>query len=296
MKFKKLLAVAFAAILMFTAVACGSSGGNPADTEAVNAALDRFRSCTSFTASRIFRWQEAVTDGELTELFDGRSEMSFSIITGEQPRMRLSTLMQVENGGDMVEQSSTSYLVPENGSYSEYSTDGYRWSVFSYEDGSALSAMNASYFIATFFTDDIGFSKAGEDNLAGGKATRYDGTVSGEALVTLLEVNGQLSDVSSMSESQQANIKGNLAKDLDGLTLSVWIDEASGYPVYFQVSLTEILEDMNESISKSLGNKSENSQWSITEYVISMSVSDFNAVEEIVLPPEAASATPYAGS
>jgi len=109
----------------------------------------------------------------------------------------------------------------------------------------------------------------------------------------MLEANGQLGDLAAMSENQQAKIRENLIKDLDYLSISVWVDKDSGYPCRFVVSLTEILDDMNESISKSLGNKAENSEWAITDYVITISASDFNAVTEIVLPAETASAIPY---
>ena len=106
----------------------------------------------------------------------------------------------------------------------------------------------------------------------------------------MLEASGQLSDIATMSENQQQKIKSNLVKDLDQVTVSVWIDQASGYPVRFELSLNNILADLEKSISKSLGNK-DNGDWDITKYVISTEVKDFDAVSEIVLPPDASSAT-----
>ena len=96
-----------------------------------------------------------------------------------------------------------------------------------------------------------------------------------------------------MSENQQAKIRENLVKDLKGVTVSVWIAEESGYPVRFEANLTETLSEIDKSISKTLGGKSTDDQVLITEDVITISVADFNAVSEIVLPPEAASAQPY---
>lgn len=293
MNVKKILAGAFAAMFMLTASACGRSipSGNQADTDAVLAAVEKFRTCESFTVVQHIDWTESVTlDGD-TQLYNASNEMAISFIGGEQPRMISSTVTRVENGGDIAEQSSLSYVIPEDGGYAEYATDGSQWLKAVSNDASALSGISAASFANAFFTDFISFAKVGEVELDSGKTVRYSGELSGEPLVAMLEANGQLGDLASMSENQRAKIMENLINDLGYMTVSVWIDEA-GYPVRFEVSLTEILDDLNESISKSLGNKT-NSEWAITDYVLSVSASDFDDVPEIVLPADAASATHY---
>lgn len=98
-----------------------------------------------------------------------------------------------------------------------------------------------------------------------------------------------------MSENQQAKIRDNLLKDLSGVNVKVWVDEENGYPVRFEISLSQILGELSDSIAKSLGNKSSVQQVTTGKYLLSMSLSDFNAVEEITLPPETANAQPYEG-
>ena len=292
---KKILSVLLISLLTVSAAGCSGSSipnGNQADTDAVYAAIDKFRACRSFTVAQHIDWQESVTmDGD-TQIYNASNEMEISFISGDQPQMISSTLTRVENGGDIAEQSSMSYIIHENGGYAEYITDGSSWLKYTSEDSSALAGISASSFANAFFTDFISFSKVGEEPLESGKATRYDGALSGEPLVAMLEANGQLSDLSAMSENQQNKIMENLVEDLNYLTVSVWVDEASGYPVRFEANLTQILDDLNKSLSKSLGNKT-NSEWAITDYVLCVTAKDFDTLTEIVLPPEAASATPY---
>lgn len=59
------------------------------------------------------------------------------------------------------------------------------------------------------------------------------------------------------------------------------------------LSMDEMLNYLNDSIAKSLGNKEAETQLEASVYTISMSLSNFNAVEDLVLPAEAASARPY---
>ena len=293
MKIKRIFCAVCALMLMLSATGCSSMPqGNQADTDAVNAAVEKFRACESFTVAQHINWQESVNVDNDKQLYNAVNEMEISFISGEQPQMISYAMTKVENGGSTVEQSSISYIVPENGGYAEYVTDGNEWVKVTAEDSGFLTEISAASFVNAFFTEFISFAKVGEEELVSGKAVRYDGALSGEALVAMLDANGQLGDLASMSEKSQATIRENLIKDLGYLTISVWVDEASGYPVRFETKLTDILDDLNKSISKSLGNK-VNNEWAITEYVLSMSASDFNALTEIVLPAEAANAVPY---
>lgn len=110
------------------------------------------------------------------------------------------------------------------------------------------------------------------------------------------EANGLLGGVSSMSENQQAKIRDNLLKDLSGVTVKVWVDEESGYPVRFEISLAQVPGELSDSISKSLGNKSSEQQVITGKYLLCMSLSNFDAVETIALPPETAYAQLYEGA
>lgn len=293
MKAKRALSAVFAALLLISASGCSKT--SQADTDAVKAAVEKFRSCESVSVVQHTQQEETlVMDGEKM-VCDVNIEMHMSIISKPVPQMMTSTNVLMDYEGEHMTQRSASYIVPENGGYAEYTTAGTEWYKIVTEDANALAGLNAGIVADSFFTDSIEFGKVGEESIEGVKATRYDGKLGGEALVAMMDANGQLNSIASMSANQQAVIRKNLVKDLDDVTVSIWLDEASGYPIRFEVNMTELLKDTEESIAKSLGNKSSDTQYSITGCVISMVAGDFNAVEEIVVPEEALSATPYTG-
>lgn len=291
MKIKRLICLLCALVLALTAVGCGSP--NQADTDAVMAALEKFASCKSFTIVQTTECLETMrADGE-EMVFNSRNELLLSLVTEPELQLMTVTSTTVEGEGDVFEQSKLSYIVPENGGYAEYSTDGNEWYKYSAEDSSALSGINASSITATFFADRLSYRKAGEEKLDSGKALRYEGILSGDDLIGMLGSYGYLNNVAAMSANQQTKIMENIQKDLKGVTVSVWLDEATGYPVRFEINMGKILKDLEESISKSLGNKASDSQYTISDCIISMTVSDFDAVEKIDLPAAAAAAKPY---
>ena len=293
MNAKRILSLFMAVLIMVSAAGC--SKGNQADTDTVRAAVDKLRACESVSVVQHTQQEETLIMDNEKMVCDVDIQMHMSIISQPVPQMMTATDVVMDYEGEHMTQRSASYIVPENGGYTEYTTAGTEWYKIVSENADALAGLNAGIVADSFYTDSIQFGKVCEESIDGVKATRYDGNLGGEALVAMMNSSGLLSSIASMSENQQAVIRKNLVKDLDDVTVSVWIDEASGYPVRFEVSMTELLKDMDASIAKSLGNKSSDTQYSITGCVISMVASDFNAVEEIVVPEEALSATLYTG-
>lgn len=292
---KRVFCLLLVALLVFAAVGCGGPVPNQADTDAVAAAVEKFRACTSFTALQLTEIDEYVNvEGE--EIFcKVLNEIEISLVTKPGFAMQTITLARMEYDGEPMEQFSASYLVPEDGGYTEYISDGAEWYKLSTQEDVSQLGMGASAIVDTFFTDQIAFAKVGEESLDGVKAARFDGELATADLIALLEANGQLSGIESMSENQQTKIRENLLKDLEPLTVSVWLDEAQGYPVRFEVNMAEALNAMQKSIAKSLGNKTSDAESKLEKYTISMVLTNFDAVRGIVLPPESASAVPYEG-
>lgn len=293
MTIKRTACLLCALVLVFAAAGCGGTAPNQADTDAVSAAVDKFRACESFSLSQLTEIEETVTVEGESYTYTGLTEMQMQLITKPEFYLMTQTTVDQEFDGEQMQQRSASYIVPDEGGYTEYLTDGLEWYKVSTEADVSLMGISASSVVDTFFTDMIGFRKAADGELEGSKATRYEGELQGEDLLSMLEANGLLSSISSMSENQQAKIRSNLLKDLSGVTVSVWVDEESGYPVRFEVSMGDVLTGLNESISKTLGNKSSDQQYVTDKYVICMDISDFDALENIELPPEAANAQPY---
>ena len=291
MRKKRIISLLCAALLVLGTTGCSTS--NQADTDAVNAALDKFCDCSSFSVVQFTKIQETVALDNEKQTYNTDIKMEMDLVTEPVAQMRTSTTAEVSCEGDRMEQFKVSYIVPENGGYAEYFSDGVEWYKVYVERDDALAGVDANSVIGSFLPDNVAFGKVGDDTVDGAKTHHYEGKIGGEQLVSMLEAGGQLSSTAAMSANQQALIKKNLVKDLDEVTVSVWVDEASGYPVRFELDMTEVLKDLEESIAKTLGNKSTDDQWDIAGYDISMTVSNFDAVEALVLPPEAADAQLY---
>lgn len=290
---KRIISTVCAALLVFSAAGCGSVKGNEADTAAVNAAVEKFAACKSFSVEQVTDSTEvAVAEGTQYK-YEGSKSVEISLVKGDKFYMSTATETEVKAEEGSVAHSTASYLVPEGSGYTEYFSDGDKWYKLSTEDASLLPQIDAMVFAGSFYVDALSFAKTGEDTLDSGKALRYEGSLGGQELIGMLDGIGYFAgSIGSMSENQQAKIIANLEKDLKPVTVKVWIDEASGYPVKFQVSLTEMLKELEQSITKTLGNL-DTSEWSITEYEITMTVSDFDSLDSIELPEEAKSAVVY---
>lgn len=291
---KRITALCCALLLLVSAVGCGKTdSGNAADTDAVNAALMKLEDCTSCTVLQINEIEETLVEEGIPYEHTGFAETEITLITGPTFQMKTENRGTATYDGQEMNQHSISYIVPENGGYREYYFDGTQWFYVLAEDESAFPAIQVKDLAAMFMLPVTSFDKTATETLDGGKADRYDAHLSGTALVDFLESSGYLSGITSMSENQQNKIKANLAKDLDSLVLSVWVDAASGYPVRFELDLSKVLMELENSISETLGNKTSESQWTLSKYTMAMILSDLNSVEEIVIPAEAENAIPY---
>lgn len=291
---KRFLCAVMAFLFVFSAAGCGAAVKvNDADTQAVRAAVEKFAACKSFSVKQLTDSTEVAVSEGTEYKYVGSKSVEISVINGDEFQMSTVTETEVKAEEGTVEHSTASYIVPEGKGYTEYFSDGDQWYKLSTEDASILPAIDARVFAGSFYVDALGFGMAGEDTLDSGKALRYEGRLEGQELIDMLEGIGYFAGtIGSMSENQQAKIKENLVKDLGAVTVKVWVDEASGYPVKFEVSLTDMLKDLEKSITKTLGDK-DVSEWSITEYVISMSAGDFDELSEIMLPEEAKGAVVY---
>ena len=284
---KKMLMLLCIVLIVLSVAGCGSSP-NADDTAAVMAALDKFNECKSFTVLQVTRLQETVKEDNVKTVYDCVNEKEISLITEPEAQMITSNFDSVDYDDQHLEQFTISYILPENGGYTEYYDDGSQWYKVSIDNAAALEGLGADSMTASFFADALSYRKLGEETLESGKAVRYEGMLSGDALIAMLEVSGNLSGFSSMSERQQASIMENLRKDLKEMPVYVWVDQASGYPVCFQANLCDTLKQMDKSVNKTLGSKAES--WTLSDYTITMTAKNFNALEAFQLPADAASA------
>lgn len=290
----KRLPATLCALLLMAAllVGCGAPAASQEDTAAVSAALEKLYACTSVTVSQLtVREETLIAEGEAF-VYSGSTAMDISLILEPELRVLLTTVVKIAYAGNSTEQSAVSYIIPEDGGHTEYYKEGDSWYKVVADPEAGPLEMPISDTTKIYLTSDMAFRKAGTDELAGGSATRYECALEGGPLVDLLDSNGHLSTIVDMSENQQQKIKDNLVKDLDPLIIRIWLDDANGYPVRFEMDLTATMIELNDSIAHTLGQEPA-ADWTVNKFAMSMDLRDFNSVPDITPPPEAADAELY---
>ena len=117
---------------------------------------------------------------------------------------------------------------------------------------------------------------------------KYTGSLSGKPLVDILEANGYLESISSMSEDQQSKIKTNL-EGMPAAEIAVWVDQA-GYLVKMEMDMLKVIDNMEASIDETLGHPGtadEEAASELVSSVIRMTCANFDAATEFEIPAEA---------
>lgn len=72
--------------------------------------------------------------------------------------------------------------------------------------------------------------------------------------------------------------------DIGELTEYIWIDEATLYPVKYEIDMTEVMAAMMDSVLESMGDEAEGVSMSFSKMKMTMHFSNFNSVEDFEMP------------
>lgn len=280
---KRAGALALAALMALSLSAC--EGGD--QTAAVEAAQAKLDAADSFESVYRTEMEYSLADSE-----DGEArtnEMAVTLFTAPEPRLKASTSTVLTVGEESRSRSMTIYMLKEGEGYSQYLNSGTQWAKAPVE-AAAMEEMKPADSIQLFLNEGAEYKKAGTETLESGSAAKYESILGGAALVETLDSLGLLDSIGTMSEDQQSRIRADLEKNLKGQAVHIWVDEASGYPVRYEMDLTATVAEVAESISKTLGGYAQEGGQTISRAVISMTCGKFNSAAEIVLPDEAADA------
>ena len=284
---KRAGALALAALLAVSLSAC-AGGDQTAEVEAAQAKLEAAESFDSVYRTELEYSVEDEEGGEARTM-SVVNEMAVTLFTAPEPRLKASATVEATAGEESMSQNTNIYMLREGEGYSQYLNIGERWAKMAVE-ASAMEEMKPADSIQLFLTEGAAYRKVGTETLEGGNAVKYESTIKGAALVETLDGVGLLKSISSMSEDQQNRIKDDLEKNLKGQAVHIWVDEAGGYPVRYEMDLTGTMAEAEASISKTLGGYDGGDSQTLTRAVISMTCTRFNDATEIVLPDEAAGA------
>jgi len=193
--------------------------------------------------------------------------------------------MHVGASVDLGEAGATNmdiYCKADNGQYRFYLSDGQDWvtDTVTMED---IKQYDVRESLKLYLSSSTEFQSAGTEELSDGTADKLTGLIKGDKLGEILENNGLLETLGDdLIDDEDTALSG-----LPDTPVTLWINQATGYPVQLEVDMTET---MNQLFSKVLDNE-ELSSLSFQKIQIHLTCSDFDAAPDFEIPAEALSAT-----
>ena len=271
------LALCLALVL---ALAAGCSGGNADET--VAAALEKVKSATSVDAVLEMTAEYTSEDQNLSVT------NRMTLTTFQDPlKIKAEVAMDMASGEDTYNQTITMYAQKDGEDLVQYATDGSYWAKQTTTQ-EVLDTYNVGDTLAAYVSQASGLRKNGTETINGADAEKYTGSISGKPLVEILETNGYLSSISSMSEDQQEKIKTNL-ESMPAAEISVWVDQ-EGYLVQMEMDMMKVVSNMEANIDETLGHPTTTDEENTNELVgssVRLTCANFNAATDFEIPAEA---------
>lgn len=165
-----------------------------------------------------------------------------------------------------------------------YSNDGTGWK--SQEISiTAVDEYDFSTDMGAYLNGNYNFQEAGTEEIDGANAYKYTGTITGEEMKQLMLSSGAMNSVGQLG-IDTSQVDGML-DDLGDLKVDLWIDEATMYPVKYEIDMTSAMDTLMSSLIDAMGEQGEGLTMSVPKLIMSMTCKNYNAVAEFSVPEEA---------
>lgn len=122
----------------------------------------------------------------------------------------------------------------------------------------------------------------GSELIDGRRATRYDCVVGPEGVDAIMAGSGAYAALPVLGLSRERATE--VLSGLGELSYSVWIDDRLGLPLRYDIDMTDIMDQFLQNIAPAA---LSDVAVSVERLTVCLSLSDYDAVEPIELPPEA---------
>lgn len=296
---KKILAFMMTVVLAMSLAACGddaAGSGTPndaagsaeetveAEVDPYEAALENMNAVTNMDAQMVMEMDMAVgADGEEQSM---ETVTTMDMVCFNDPvRMKLDMTMDMGEIGSVTQNVYAE--AAEDGTYTMYLYDGESWTVQNVENaaveqydarGNMLANMDSSYH----------YVAAGTEQVDGANAYKYTGKITGDDLNETMISSGALDSFSSLGidESQLES----MMTDLGEIPVTMWIDEATLYPVKYEMDMTAAMDKLMANMLEAMGDQASGLTISIPKLKVTMTCSNFNAATAFEIPEEAKAA------
>lgn len=288
MKRNRRIAAALAACLALSLAACGETTQDP-----IKAAREKLEDVKSMESALVMDMVFQVPGGGGGEAITMSEHMSMEIVTFTDPlKLKAEVAVSADFTGAGQEglepiMDMTMYAVREGEAYTMYinSVAGWQSQTVTQEE---LGQYDVRNNMSLYLDSGEGFTPAGDGDVNGAPADRYDGVVRGGALETVLRASGALDVLDSL------NLPGGtdaVYSGLPDLPCSVWIDRGSGYPVQYEMDMTGLMNHVITRLMEAIqGEGGGTGGVSVEQMRLTMTCSAFNAAEAFEIPAEAGAA------
>ena len=272
MKFRKILAAAMAAMLFATG--CGGSQVDMAEVEALlSKAQATMATVESMAAEMTMEMDMAMGENVI------ETKTLASIRTQQDPMKMAMDMSMVMSDGTTVDQMQM-YALEKDGHLLTYMSAADVWYAETMELGE-LSQYNADENMDLYLNHVTDITSMEQETVNGVQATKISGVIKGDAMEEVIASSGMTASAESMGITEEMLV--SIYDELEDLPMSLWIDE-EGYVLQYELDMTEMMQKVMDASMAALG--AADTGMEIQKTSIRVVCSDFNAVEEIVIPAE----------
>ena len=292
---KGLAAVLSLAMILCLLTACGAGGGgeksatNMTPEEVLAAASKNMDSLESmsYDMDMDMGFAIAIPSLEVDEKLDISSKSEADYIK-EPMKMKMTMNMDMGTGEAM---DMLMYLVQDGDTYITYTgienEDGsFDWVRQVMSDLPDMSQYKAEDTMKLYLSSGESFKENGTEEVNGVEAVRYDGVIKGEAMQEVMDSSGMTEQLAAM------NLGGDedLFKNAGDLPISIWIDREQLLPVKYEMDMAAVMQYiMEKALAQQLEGLEGTGEMKMTvsKAFVSMTVKNFNGVEDFEIPQEA---------
>ena len=294
-KTKRALAVLSALTLTLSLTACGggqqSTGDSGTDAmtpaERVAAAEEKMSALTSLSIDMTQDIGMSFAMADQSQELNMSTKMQMDVI---QEPLKAKGTMQIDMGEELGGvQDVELYIMSEDDAANLYMQMGGQWIKQSVTEAE-LGQYDAADSLELYLDSAADFAEAGTEQVGGADATKFTGVIKGDKLYDVIEESGVLGSLGQTGTDVSEDELKAMLSELGDLPMSVWIN-ADGYPVQYEMDMSQMIDSILQKALEMEGAADQGMTMTVSKAAMSLTCSNFNAVEDFELPAEAQNAT-----
>ena len=294
-KTKRALAALSALPLTLSLTACGggqqSTGDSGTDAmtpaERVAAAEEKMSALTSLSIDMTQDIGMSFAMADQSQELNMSTKMQMDVI---QEPLKAKGTMQIDMGEELGGvQDVELYIMSEDDAANLYMQMGGQWVKQSVTEAE-LAQFDAADSLELYLDSAADFAEAGTEQVGGADATKFTGVIKGDKLYDVIEESGVLGSLGQTGTDVSEDELKAMLSELGDLPMSVWIN-ADGYPVQYEMDMSQMIDSILQKALEMEGAAGQGMTMTVSKAAMSLTCSNFNAVEDFELPAEAQNAT-----